>query len=97
MANPAKDYQIRKDKEARKRTRENYKPVVLWVKTTPYLDDPEGRTPPLEVLRKEWKERIMKYPFVKVAKHDPYIEQVVTEFDVEGEIITSFEDDEDES
>lgn len=97
MADPAKDYQIKKDREARERTRENYEPVVLWVKTTSYLDNPKGRTPPLEVLRKEWKERASQYPFIKVASHDPHIKQIVTEFDVEGDIITTFEDDEDES
>lgn len=95
MGDPAKDHQIRKDRKRRETIKEEYEPIIFWVKKTPYLQKPKARTDPIEALRRDWREKMDEYPFIDVAtSNEPRIEQIVTEFDVEGEIITSFQDNE---
>lgn len=83
MSDPAKESHMRKDERDRKHTYENYKPIVLWVKSGRYMVDKtsKGVYPTEEIIKGIIKDNIDFDEFIDVAHTEPDVKQVVTEFD----------------
>lgn len=86
MSDPMKDVAIHRDKKRRESVREDYTPVVLWVKPGEYLGEAKGRVDTEEIIRREIRDAAMDIPFFHVKENnEPRIEEIVTEFDKEEE------------
>lgn len=59
MSDPAKDHMARKRKEKREKIREEYTPIVIWIRV------PDGKS--VNRIRKWIQEKLSDLPFVSVA------------------------------
>ena len=82
MSDPAKDAAIRRDRNKRRSVYDNYRPIVLWVKTKYPIKTGDGAVDPIEMVRLRIRDDAKDIFNVQVASsNEPYIQNVVTEFD----------------